>query len=128
MVETSMRPLKCRFCWRRYKYDACLQHHVKTVHSETIQRMMYQKYVLKFRLNMIQQLQSRLAATSRSVLRQEVDAMEANDVHSMSDNNDNYSDTMSQSSRTSSCGLDGVTITSTKNQYRPSVIKHISQI
>ena len=39
----SIRPLKCNFCWRRYKYEACLKHHMQQSHSELIKVLLYRQ-------------------------------------------------------------------------------------
>ena len=39
----SIRPLKCDFCWRRYKYEACLKHHMQQSHSELIKVLLYRQ-------------------------------------------------------------------------------------
>ena len=33
---SSARPLKCKFCWRRFKYRDCLTDHMRRDHLETI--------------------------------------------------------------------------------------------
>ena len=32
----STRPLKCKFCWRRFKYRDCLTDHMRKDHLDTI--------------------------------------------------------------------------------------------
>jgi hypothetical protein len=38
--KNSTRPLKCRLCWRRFKYSSCLGDHMKSDHKETIQLLL----------------------------------------------------------------------------------------
>ena len=49
----SIRPLKCSFCWRRYKYEACLKDHVQKAHADMLRFMLYQKYCKSLQLNLI---------------------------------------------------------------------------
>ena len=49
----SIRPLKCNFCWRRYKYEACLKDHVQKAHADMLQFMLYQKYCKSLQLNLL---------------------------------------------------------------------------
>ena len=39
------RPLKCRFCWVCFKYEATLVDHIKRSHKEALNFMLYQRYV-----------------------------------------------------------------------------------
>ena len=40
----SIRPLKCKFCWRRYKYEACLKHHMQQAHIGFLRLLLLQQY------------------------------------------------------------------------------------
>ena len=80
MPESTVRPLKCRFCWRRYKYEPCLEHHVRQVHQDAINQIMYRKYLLNLRLSVLHQLRkaSKEASEKKSSEKMEIETVESN--------------------------------------------------
>ena len=79
MPESTVRPLKCRFCWRRYKYEPCLEHHVRQVHQDALNQIMYRKYLLNLRLSVLHQLRKAKEATEKnSTEKMEIERNESN--------------------------------------------------
>ena len=40
MPRQSCRPLKCTFCCRRFKYDACMNDHIRTDHYPVLLQLL----------------------------------------------------------------------------------------
>ena len=97
MPESTVRPLKCRFCWRRYKYEPCLEHHVRQVHQDAINQIMYRKYLLNLRLSVLHQLRKAKEATDKK----SSEKMEIETIESNSESEEQPAETNSSSSTSS---------------------------
>ena len=97
MPESTVRPLKCRFCWRRYKYEPCLEHHVRQVHQDAINQIMYRKYLLNLRLSVLHQLRKAKEATDKKPS----EKMEIETIESNSESEEQPAETNSSSSTSS---------------------------
>ena len=131
MPESTVRPLKCRFCWRRYKYEPCLEHHVRQVHQDALNQIMYRKYLLNLRLSVLHQLRKAKEATEKN----SNEKMEIETIESNSDESDEQAaDSSSSSGQSSSNGLHDSEIQIIKVEpheefeTRRSVIMHTSDI
>ena len=40
-TRNCARPLKCRLCWRRFKYSACMNDHMRSDHKDTIMLLVH---------------------------------------------------------------------------------------
>ena len=130
MPESTVRPLKCRFCWRRYKYEPCLEHHVRQVHQDALNQIMYRKYLLNLRLSVLHQLRKAKEATEKnSTEKMEVETNESN-----SESDEQAADSSSSSGQSSSNGVNDSEIQIIKVEpheefeTRRSVIMHTSDI
>ena len=130
MPESTVRPLKCRFCWRRYKYEPCLEHHVRQVHQDALNQIMYRKYLLNLRLSVLHQLRKAKEATEKnSTEKMEVETNESN-----SESDEQAADSSSSSGQSSSNGVHDSEIQIIKVEpheefeTRRSVIMHTSDI
>ena len=130
MPESTVRPLKCRFCWRRYKYEPCLEHHVRQVHQDAINQIMYRKYLLNLRLSVLHQLRKAKEATDKK----SSEKMEIETIESNSESEEQPAETNSSSSTSSSNCVQESEIQIIKvephEEYetRRSVIMHTSDI
>ena len=131
MPESTVRPLKCRFCWRRYKYEPCLEHHVRQVHQDALNQIMYRKYLLNLRLSVLHQLRKAEEATEKN----SNEKMEIETIESNSDESDEQAaDSSSSSGQSSSNGVHDSEIQIIKVEpheefeTRRSVIMHTSDI
>ena len=131
MPESTVRPLKCRFCWRRYKYEPCLEHHVRQVHQDALNQIMYRKYLLNLRLSVLHQLRKAKEATEKN----SNEKMEIETIESNSDESDEQAaDSSSSSGQSSSNGVHDSEIQIIKVEpheefeTRRSVIMHTSDI
>ena len=130
MPESTVRPLKCRFCWRRYKYEPCLEHHVRQVHQDALNQIMYRKYLLNLRLSVLHQLRKAKEATEKnSTEKMEIETNESN-----SETDEQAVDNSSSSGQSSSNGVNDSEIQIIKVEpheefeTRRSVIMHTSDI
>ena len=130
MPESTVRPLKCRFCWRRYKYEPCLEHHVRQVHQDALNQIMYRKYLLNLRLSVLHQLRKAKEATEKnSTEKMEIETNESN-----SETDEQAVDNSSSSGQCSSNGVNDSEIQIIKVEpheefeTRRSVIMHTSDI
>jgi len=130
MPESTVRPLKCRFCWRRYKYEPCLEHHVRQVHQDALNQIMYRKYLLNLRLSVLHQLRKAKEATEQnSTEKMEIETNESN-----SETDEQAADSSSSSVQSSSNGVNDSEIQIIKVEpheefeTRRSVIMHTSDI
>ena len=130
MPESTVRPLKCRFCWRRYKYEPCLEHHVRQVHQDALNQIMYRKYLLNLRLSVLHQLRKAKEATEKnSTEKMEIETNESN-----SETDEQAADSSSSSVQSSSNGVNDSEIQIIKVEpheefeTRRSVIMHTSDI
>ena len=130
MPESTVRPLKCRFCWRRYKYEPCLEHHVRQVHQDALNQIMYRKYLLNLRLSVLHQLRKAKEATEKnSTEKMEIETNESN-----SETDEQAADSSSSSGQSSSNGVNDSEIQIIKVEpheefeTRRSVIMHTSDI
>ena len=130
MPESTVRPLKCRFCWRRYKYEPCLEHHVRQVHQDALNQIMYRKYLLNLRLSVLHQLRKAKEATEKnSTEKMEIETNESN-----SETDEQATDSSSSSGQSSSNGVNDSEIQIIKVEpheefeTRRSVIMHTSDI
>ena len=132
MPESTVRPLKCRFCWRRYKYEPCLEHHVRQVHQDALNQIMYRKYLLNLRLSVLHQLRKAKEASEKNTTeKMEIETIESN---SESDEQATEQPADSSSSNSQSNGLEDSEIQIIKVEpheefeTRRSVIMHTSDI
>jgi len=130
MPESTVRPLKCRFCWRRYKYEPCLEHHVRQVHQDALNQIMYRKYLLNLRLSVLHQLRKAKEATEKnSTEKMEIETNESN-----SETDEQAADSSSSSVQSRSNGVNDSEIQIIKVEpheefeTRRSVIMHTSDI
>ena len=130
MPESTVRPLKCRFCWRRYKYEPCLEHHVRQVHQDALNQIMYRKYLLNLRLSVLHQLRKANEATEKkSTEKMEIETNESN-----SETDEQAADSSSSSVQSRSNGVNDSEIQIIKVEpheefeTRRSVIMHTSDI
>ena len=130
MPESTVRPLKCRFCWRRYKYEPCLEHHVRQVHQDALNQIMYRKYLLNLRLSVLHQLRKAKEATEKnSTEKMEIETNESN-----SETDEQSADSSSSSVQSRSNGVNDSEIQIIKVEpheefeTRRSVIMHTSDI
>ena len=130
MPESTVRPLKCRFCWRRYKYEPCLEHHVRQVHQDALNQIMYRKYLLNLRLSVLHQLRKAKEATEKN----STEKMEIEKNESNSETDEQAVDNSSSSGQSSSNGVNDSEIQIIKVEpheefeTRRSVIMHTSDI
>ena len=129
MPESTVRPLKCRFCWRRYKYEPCLEHHVRQVHQDALNQIMYRKYLLNLRLSVLHQLRKAKEATEKN----STEKMEIETIESNSDESDEQAaDSSSSSGKSSGVHDSEIQIIKVEPheefETRRSVIMHTSDI
>ena len=135
MPESTVRPLKCRFCWRRYKYEPCLEHHVRQVHQDALNQIMYRKYLLNLRLSILHQLRKAKEASEKSTTeKMEIETIESNSESDEQAAEQQLEHADSSSSNGQSNGLEDSEIQIIKVEpheefeTRRSVIMHTSDI